>query len=56
MYINFYIGITIACVCIFIGIIVVILYFVCDESIEEDVVLTARSSESTVVENPAHNV
>lgn len=56
MYISFYIGIAIACVCIFIGIIVVIIHFVCDESIEEDIGLTTRSSENTVVENPVHNV
>ena len=56
MYIDSDIGFSIACVCLFIALVTMIVYFGGCETIEEDVGLTARSSESTVVENPAHNV
>ncbi len=54
MDIDFNIGISIACVCIFIAFLTLIAG-TC-ESIEEELELTGRSSESTVVENPVNNV
>jgi hypothetical protein len=56
MYIDSDIGFSIACICLFIALVTMIIYFGGCETIEEDVGLTAHSSESTVVENPAHNV
>ena len=56
MNIDFNIGITIACVCIFIALITLILLFGGCETIEEELGLTANSSETTIVENPVHNV
>ncbi len=56
MYVNSNIGFSIACACLFIVLVIIIVYFGGCETIEEDVGLTARSSESTVVENPAHIV
>ena len=70
MSIDFNIGISIACVCLFIALVTLIVFSGGCETIEEDIgltaysneskvediVLTARSSESTVIENPAHNV
>ena len=56
MYVNSDIGFSIACACLFIVLVIIIAYFGGCETIEEDVGLTPRSSESTVVENPAHNV
>ena len=71
MSIDFNIGFSIVCVCLFIALVTLIVSFGGCETIEEDlhltahsnessvvedVGLTARSSEGTVVENPAHNV
>ena len=56
MSIDFNIGISIACVCLFIALIILIVLFGGCNTIEEDIGLTARSSETTIVENPAHNV
>ena len=56
MSIDFNIGISIACVCLFIALVTLIVFSGSCETIEEDIGLTARSSESTVIENPAHNV
>lgn len=56
MYVDSDIGFIIACVCLFIVLVTIIVYFEGCETIEGDVELTIRSSESTVVENPAHNV
>tara|TARA_A100001015_G_scaffold207641_1_gene232244 strand:- start:786 stop:950 length:165 start_codon:yes stop_codon:yes gene_type:complete len=50
------IGFGIACVCLFIALVTMIIYFGGCETTEEDIGLTTRSSESTLVENPAHNV
>ncbi len=56
MSINFNIGIIIACVCLFIASLTFIILFGCCETIEEELGLTASSSETTIVENPVHNV
>ena len=56
MNIDFNIGIGIACACLFIVLIVLIVVFGCCETIEEDIGLTASSSENSIVENPVHNV
>ena len=56
MYIDFNTGISIACVCLFIVSITFIILFGCCETIEEELGLTASSSETTIVENPVHNV
>ena len=56
MNIDFNIGFSIACVCLFIVLVTLIVLFVGCETIEEDIGLTARSSENTIVENPVHNV
>ena len=56
MYVDSDIGFGIACVCVFIVLVTIIVYFGGCETIEEDLELNTRSSESTVVENPAHNI
>jgi len=53
---DFNIGIGIACGCLFIVLITLIVSFGGCETIEEDIGLTARSSENTIVENPVQNV
>ena len=56
MNIDFNIGISIACVCIFIVVITLIVVFGGCKTIEEDIGLTAYSSENNIVENPIHNI
>jgi len=56
MSIHFDVGFTIACICLFLLFGILVVYTGGCETIEEDIGLTARSSESTVIENPAHNV
>ena len=56
MNIEFNIGITIACVCLFIVLIILIVLFGGCKTIEEDIGLTACSSENSIVNNPVHNV
>ena len=56
MNIDFNIGISIACVCLFIVLITLIIFSGSCETIEEELGLTATSSETTIVENPVHNV
>ena len=56
MNIDFNIGISIACVCLFIALITLIVVFGGCETIEEEIGLTARSSENIIVKNPIHNV
>ena len=56
MYIDFNTGISIACVCLFIALITLIIFFGSCVTIEEELGLTASSSETTIVENPVQNV
>ncbi len=56
MNIDFNIGISIACVCLFIVLITLIVVFGGCVTIEEDIGLTSHSSEKITVENPVHNV
>lgn len=56
MSIHFDVGFSIVCICLFLLFGILVLYTGGCEAIEEDIGLTARSSENTVVENPAHNV
>ena len=56
MNIDFNIGISIACVCLFIALVTLIVVFGGCETIEEEIGLTARSGENIIVENPIHNV
>ncbi len=56
MNIDFNIGISIACVCLFIVLITLIMFFGSCVTIEEELGLTASSSETTIVENPVQNV
>lgn len=55
MSIDFNIGITIACVCIFIASITLIILFGCCQTIEEELGLSP-SSETAIVANPLNNV
>tara|TARA_B100000927_G_scaffold291599_1_gene294680 strand:+ start:1457 stop:1642 length:186 start_codon:yes stop_codon:yes gene_type:complete len=56
MSIDFNIGITIACVCIFIASITLIILFGCCQAIEEELGLSPSSSETNIVANPINNV
>ena len=56
MNIDFNIGISIACVCLFIVSITFIILFGCCETIEEELGFTTRNSKDNLVENPVHNV
>ena len=64
MNVDFDVGFTIACVCLFIALISLIIAFGGCETIEENIGLTAHSSDSTVVTstdstvvaNPINNV
>ena len=49
MSIDFDVGFSIACVCLFIALVSLIIAFGSCETIEEDIGLTAHSSDSTVV-------
>lgn len=56
MGIDFNIGIIIACVCLFIASTTFIILFGCCQTTEEELGFTATSSETTIVQNPVHNV
>ena len=50
------IGFGIACVCLFIALVTLIILFGCCQTIEEELGLSASSSETTIVANPLNNV
>jgi hypothetical protein len=56
MSIDFNIGITIACVCLFIASITLVIVFGCCQTIEEELGFTPSSSETNIVANPLNNV
>ena len=56
MTINLNIGFSIACICLFILFVLLIVYSGGCDTIEEEVGLTTHSSESTVVQNPVQNI
>jgi hypothetical protein len=56
MSIDFDIGFTIACVCLFVVFVTVIVHVGGCDNIVEETWLTSRSNENSVVENPINNV
>ena len=62
MSIDFEIGFSIACLCLFIVLLILIIFSGCCETIQEEIGLTSHNSEDsgitndTVVVNPVNNV
>ena len=56
MYIDFDVGFTIACVCLFVVSTTIVVYVGGCDNIAEDTGLIVRNNENSVVENPINNV